>query len=189
SLGLYYQCVGRGMRIDTASGKGDCLVLDVIDRAARRHPVVASDLFGARVAVCDGEDIREAARRQRLHWRPHPVSPRASLQADWELGEETRWEELPSLEGYAPTAGWHDQNASGKQLRVLIRFYRLEVHRVLTRGEASHLLDRCRELEVEYPTPATPAQVALLCFRGLWAPGMTKHEARRRMGQLASVKR
>src|SRR5262249_2635645 len=122
SKAFYYQCVGRGMRIDPASGKADCLVLDVIDRAARRHPVVASDLFGARVPDCEGGDIRVAARREKLHWRLHPVSPSASLQADWDLGVETRWEELPDLEDYAPTWG-QELDASERQLRMLTHSY------------------------------------------------------------------
>jgi superfamily II DNA or RNA helicase len=134
SKALYQQCVGRGMRRDEAAGKEDCLVLDVIDRGAKAYPVVASDLFGARVPDCQGEDIRVAAEREKRRWRLHPVCPSASLQADWDLGHEARWGELPDLRGYAATGLWHSQPASQKQLRLLTRFYRLAIRRGSTRG-------------------------------------------------------
>jgi hypothetical protein len=60
------------------------------------------------------------------------------------------------------------------------------VRRELTRGEPSHLIDRCRELEDEYPIPATPQQEYALRASGGWTPGMTKHDARRRMARLFS---
>jgi superfamily II DNA or RNA helicase len=184
SRALYYQCVGRGMRADPTSGKAECLVIDVIDRGASKRGVVASELFGARVRDCGGGDPHLAAQREMRHWPLYPLSPNASLEAAWELEEETPWGELPSLGGYVPTAGWHDARASAKQVKALRRQYRFDIHRDLTRGEASHLLDRCKDLDELHPVPATPAQVRMLASHGSYHPGMTKREATRRIVQL-----
>jgi superfamily II DNA or RNA helicase len=183
SQALYAQCVGRGLRVDPERGKKDCLVLDVVDRACRHRVVVASDLFGARVVDCRGQDIREAARQERARWPLEPLSPTASKEARWDLGEETPWEELPDLRGYKPTQRWQVQPASEKQLKRLAG-YGFERHRALTQGEADYLLDQCKELDARYLTPPTPKQERVLRARGLWFPGMSKRQAGAALGTL-----
>lgn len=187
SRGLYYQCVGRGMRIDPASGKSDCLVLDVIDRGARSYPVVASDLFGARVPDCNGEDIRVAAEREKHRRRLHPISPRASLRAAWDLGTEEAWTELPSLTGYAATKPWQSRPATQAQLESIRDRFRFEIHRELTRGEASHLIDHCLAQDEQHPILATPGQAAVLSRYGLYYEGMTRREATGRFLELQAT--
>ena len=58
----------------------------------------------------------------------------------------------------------------------------MKIHRPLTMGEASHLIDGCKRLDREYPTPATAKQKYLLRRYGLWKDGLTKREASRLMG-------
>jgi superfamily II DNA or RNA helicase len=46
SAGLYVQCVGRGLRPSTATGKTECLVLDVVGVTANHRLVSLKDLAG-----------------------------------------------------------------------------------------------------------------------------------------------
>jgi superfamily II DNA or RNA helicase len=183
SLTLYTQAVGRGLRIHPDQGKRDCLVLDVVDLAPRQRVMVATNLFGARVPDCCGMDAREAARIEKARWALEPVSPTAAQEARWDLGEDTVWQELPDLRDYSPGPTWHGDAATGRQMDLLARLG-FESHRPLTKGEVSHLIDRCHELDERYPTPATPNQMYLLRGQGCWRSGMSKREAQRVIGGL-----
>jgi superfamily II DNA or RNA helicase len=182
SQALYQQCVGRGLRLAREHGKEDCLVLDVLDQSAGQRPVVASELFGARVEDCQGRDVREAAKEERERWSVCPLRPTAGLEARWADGRDIRWGQLPDLRGYAPTARWHDDPATEGQEKALGRFG-FEPLCELTKGEADHLIRRCRALGRQYPTPATSAQRFTLKRVGLWKEGMTKWEAGARLAR------
>jgi hypothetical protein len=172
---------GRGLRIDPERGKADCLVLDALDQPAGQRPVVASELFGARVEDCQGLDVRDAAEEEKARWEECPVRATAGLEARWADGRDVRWGQLPDLRGYTPTARWHDDPATEGQEKALGRFG-FEPLRQLTKGEADHLIRRCRALGRQYPTPATPAQRSALKRAGLWKEGMTKQEAGAALG-------
>jgi hypothetical protein len=159
-------------------------VLDLIDYGCRHRVMVAADLFGGRVSDCEGQDVRDAVRAEKARWKREPVAPRPSLRARWELGEETTWEELPTLHGYAPMPWRHDQPASERQLKFITRGFGFEVLRPLTKREANHLIEECNRLEDLYPTPVTEGQEAMLRYHGLLRPGMSKREAQRAIGRL-----
>ncbi len=171
---LYVQCVGRGLR--KAPNKTDCLVLDYVDNSRRHKLVSLLDLLGAPskrdargadvLRVVDADRV-EAERQQRIS-NQRPLK--------WRLASICPWPELPTLVGYVASAWWHNQPATGKQLDYL-RGFGLDVGRTLSKGEASYLIDRCRENEARYPLPATPKQAFVLRRWGLWRPGMSKREA------------
>jgi hypothetical protein len=188
SLGLYQQCVGRGLRIDADGNKPDCLVLDVIDRGAGRRVQTATCLFGAHVADCGGRDVREAALEEQARWGVDPLARTPAQEARLELGEDTVWPELPHLLGYAPREQWEMSPATDKQLSTLARFG-FESRRPLTRGEASYLIDQCNRLERQYPTPATAGQRGLLRAKGYWRPGMSKREAIKEIARISMMER
>jgi superfamily II DNA or RNA helicase len=176
SRALYQQGVGRGLRIDPERGKVDCLVLDVIDHSTRHQPVTAAWLFGAKVPDCQGRDVREVAAADRVYRQRHPLSPTLAQISRWESGAEKPWLERPDLAGYQATKNCQMEPATDEHYKALARFG-FEPHRELTRGEANHLIKRCRLLAKLYPTPATPGQRWVLEKEGLWRPGMSKREA------------
>ncbi len=177
---LYTQCVGRGLR--QAPGKSDCLILDITDNSERHKLVTVLDLFGkpqSRNAAGDVMDYMDAeqsrAEQLRLVETSHPLT--------WSLRSVCPWPELPSLKGYVPSASWHWAPASEKQADYLRRFG-LDIGRKLTKGEASHLIDRARDYEAAFPSPATSKQVWRLKREGIWREGITKCEASKLIGQL-----
>jgi superfamily II DNA or RNA helicase len=181
SKGLYAQCVGRGMRLDDDGGKQDCLVLDVVDQAAKRRVRVATSLFGAHVPDCQGQDIRVVVQHARAQWRLNPVIPTAAQEARWFTREDTPWERLPSLAGCCSAGSRDDQLATEKQLNRLAR-EGFDPCRDLTKGEASHLIKECESLDREFPTPPTPGQIYRLKQIGKYHKGLTKRLATRILG-------
>jgi superfamily II DNA or RNA helicase len=179
---LYQQCVGRGLRTDPAGGKKDCLVLDVIDRFPQARVKTAASLFGGYVEDCGGQDVREAVLEEKKRLVLYPLRPSPAQEGHWDRGKETPWKEWPDLLGYRPTEPWEQQRADEKKHRA-ITGYGFEVLRPLTDGEANYLLRRCEELDQKYPTPATRGQQYLLGPFGLGWAGMTKHQARKMLGQ------
>jgi superfamily II DNA or RNA helicase len=188
SEALYQQCVGRGLRIHPEAGKKDCLVLDVIDQCSKCRVVVASDLFGAHVEDCYGKDVREAAIEETLRWLLEPLTPTPGQSYRWGVGEDVRWEELPTLKGYSPFKSWHHKPPTDSQIKKL-KGFGFEPLRELTRGEASHLIEECIRLDGLYPTPATEGQKIMLRARGLWQPGMSKRDAKRQIVRVMAVAR
>jgi hypothetical protein len=186
SLAFYQQAVGRGLRIYPEGGKRDCLVLDILDRCSRHRVVKASDLFGVVVADCGGMDVREAVAAERIRHQQFPLSVSPAQQARWELGEETRWSKVRDLTRYRPLGGWHTDPATERQLKSLRRFG-FDIHRELSKREASHLLDLCHRLDAQYPTPATAGQEDLLRRCRLWRPGLSKREAIRLIAGMSSA--
>jgi superfamily II DNA or RNA helicase len=151
SHALYIQCVGRGRRRCDATGKRDCLVLDVTDNCRRHKLVTAASLLdspreGADEQPPEGGDGSGGA-----------APPAAEPDLVWTLLEVSPWPEAPSLKSYHPTRSWQFLPASDKQLHLL-RPFGLQLNRQLTRGEASHLIDQAIAFEEEFPTPASPGQ-------------------------------
>ena len=177
SLGLYMQCVGRGLRLG-GEGKKDCLVLDVIDLPSGVRTFTAADLFGARLQDCGGRLVEEAAAEERERYCLEPLVPTAPQEWRWHDGDDTRWAELPSLAGCrVPSRRWP---ATARQLKAL-KSYGLEPARAITEDEAGHLLAQCEALDRRYFTPATPGQVRTLKNLGEDARGLTKRQAGKRI--------
>src|SRR5262249_10824684 len=150
--------------------------------ASKHRVVVASQLFGARVADCHGQDIRDAARQEQARWALEPLRPTAAQEARWALGEDVRWGELPTLQGYGPSQA-PPRPASSRQLKLLGSFG-FEPSRDLNLAEASSLIGCCFALEMRFPTPATEGQEYLLRGAGRWSEGMSKREAQREIARL-----
>jgi superfamily II DNA or RNA helicase len=193
SRGLYVQCVGRGLR--PALGKTDCVIVDVIDQGHkhRLHNAVSS-LAGTRREIadevdCQGREVYAEAERILTEQEDARVIAE-TYPLEWVAVDRTpRWsrEEL-SLAGYEESAVWQSKSASGKQLDLLRRAgYECAavLERELTRGEASHLIDRLLTLEAAHPEPATPRQAYRLRTWG-YSPEqierMGKREASRIIG-------
>ena len=181
SRGLYQQCVGRGLRL--YPGKSDCLIFDFTDNSSKHKLVTVMDLLGAPQATnaaggdvleavdCDirrAEETETIARTEVLAWRLECVCP---------------WPELPTLKGYSPKKPWESAPASDKQLDFLKRLG-LSFSRVLSRGEASFLLDRALQYEAVFPGPATSRQERFLRHRDAWVDGMSKRDASKIIGEL-----
>src|SRR5262249_23773264 len=75
SLGFYQQSVGRGLRSVPASGKRDCLILDVRDRGVKHRVVTAANLFEAHVQDCEGQDVLEVAIAAQRSYDVKPLVP------------------------------------------------------------------------------------------------------------------
>jgi superfamily II DNA or RNA helicase len=178
SQALYVQCVGRGLRRCDATGKRDCLVLDITDNCKRHKLVTAASLLGEErepvASKTDGEG-EEKPKARRPEYTDQPVA--------WHLEEVAPWPELPDLNGYYPSKFWHFDRVTPKQLQCLQRFG-LEVTRQLTKGEAAFLLDKCFKLDAEYPEPATVRQELFLRSRRCWRPGLTKKQASKLIAEL-----
>lgn len=172
----YAQCAGRGLRAWPEGGKADCLVLDV-DYQCGQASAVASELFGARVEDCGGQDVRAAVGLAEQGWRLRPLAPTATLRAAWARGEEAPWPELPELRAYAPSGG-RGGPATEKQLRRL-KADGFEGRRALTRGEADHLIKEAERLDGLHGAAAAAAQRQALSWAGLSPEGKTKRRARR----------
>lgn len=174
SRSLYTQCIGRGLRL--APDKDDCLVLDFTANSRKHKLITVLDLFGNDTSRdAGGSDVIEFADRKRAEAeRRNTIELQAPLR--WRLATVCPWPVLPCLEGYVRTLAWHDQPASDKQFKYL-RCFGVSLSRELTRGEASYLIDRCRESEAAFPAPATAKQSSCLRRAGLWRDGMTKREA------------
>ena len=171
SRGLYVQMAGRGLRLHP--GKADCLLIDFVD-ASKRHKLVSPlDLLGRSKEPAKTEPHAPAQPAEPK--LPHPPQGRGKIVA-WRLESVCPWPELPTLEGYAPSAPWHGDPASEGQLRYLAAFG-VSLPGGLTKGEASYLIDRSEEYEAAFPRPATPRQEALLRHEGLWTEGMGKRQA------------
>jgi hypothetical protein len=146
--------------------------------------VTAGQLFSADVPDCGGKDVREAAAAARASYRLAPLSPTPAQLARWERGKDTRWPRVPDLASYRPQALWQRGPATRSQLTALARFG-MAAHRDLTKGEASHLLEQCNQLDEQYPTPATPKQEYVLKRRGQWRPNISKRAAARLISMIA----
>jgi superfamily II DNA or RNA helicase len=180
SQALYTQCVGRGLRRCDATGKVDCLILDITDNCRRHKLMTATSLLGEEqdaqpIEGYQAEEADEDDAQAQLARKNQPLV--------WRLAEVSPWPELPNLEGYAPSKVWHHDTASEGQLKYL-RSFGLDVSRALTKGEASYLIDRAAKLDAEFPTPATPKQARCLRYMGHWRDGLTKREATRLIGEL-----
>lgn len=184
SRGLYIQMVGRGLRL--CEGKADCLVIDFTDNARSHKLVSILDLLGKKKPLTDGGISPD---------RPEPKEPsfrqlELSLPAlvSWRLEGVCPWPDVPSIEGYVPTASWHNDPASDGQLHCLAGFG-LKVAPGLSKGEASYLIDRALEYEAAFPLPATAKQRRLLTEEGAWEEGMSKRQASRIIGMLKQQER
>lgn len=187
SEALYTQCVGRGLRRSRGGDKEDCLVLDVVDAPSGVEVVTASRLFGGFGVDCGGRDVRLAVAEERARWGLEPLRPTASQLRRWHLGEDTQWDEMPSLRGYRPPA-WDARTATAPQIKLLAGFGFVPC-RELTKGEASHLIQECQRLDRRYFTPPTPATAWKLRANGINPAGMTKREANREVGRVMAKAR
>jgi superfamily II DNA or RNA helicase len=192
SRAFYTQCVGRGLRLPKQNAdKHDCLVLDITDNCQRHKLITACSLLGAAehnangrniLDVLDDEEKQEKARQEEI-----AEQGRNGI-VKWRLKSVCPWPGLPSLEGYQPTANWHNDDASEKQLNILAGLG-LKMARYPTKGEASWLIDQAMAYEEAYPAPATGLQEWFLRFRGLWQEGMTKREASKVIGKIKAGER
>ena len=183
---LYVQCIGRGLRL--APDKDNCLVLDFVDNSKRHKLVTVLDLLGAPTATnANGGDVLEAVDADvEQAEREHVIQSTMPLR--WRLASVCPWPELPSLKGYVTSLGWHRDEATPKQVACL-RGFGVSTDRELTKGEASHLIDRCLDYVVAYPQPATSKQEWFLRSRGAWRDGLTKREASTLIGKLKARER
>ena len=193
SLGLYTQCVGRGLR--PFEHKSDCIVIDYLD-AGKRHalttqsalklaglpgeiPIQLHDCQGKINTVAAAELIQEhldsvAALQHMLQIRP----------LEWSAKNLTpRWSaDVLELSGYEPQARWEKRSATQKQLKY-VRSFGFAPKREITAGEASVLIDRLITLDAESPEMATPKQAGMLSWKGVMskrdALQLTKREASR----------
>jgi hypothetical protein len=62
---LFRQQVGRGLRPHPASGKTDCLVLDLVGSTGRNNLATLDDVTATRVHVEEGETLVDAVKRER----------------------------------------------------------------------------------------------------------------------------
>jgi superfamily II DNA or RNA helicase len=187
SLALYQQCVGRGLRRHPGGKKKDCLVIDIRDETCKHRLATASMLvdhssagsISSRVEVidCEGRDVREAVECELQRLKLNPLAPTPGQKVRWAMGEDVRWPELPTLDGYVSSKAWLDKPASVNQLRKL-KGFGMEARRSLTWGEADYLIKRCRELAREYPTPATEKQRRTLLLLGIDPTGVSKRKAK-----------
>lgn len=172
SRALYIQMIGRGLRL--APGKTTCLAIDFTDNCEKHKLACSTDLFG-----------RQAKGRSQAgpaEWADETTdekadeSPLSTPILSWKLKGSNPWPELPSLDNYESLFPWDDEPSSDAQMR-LVKSFGLEIGRRLTKGEAGYLIDRCKEFDATFPTPATAKQRAYLEYAGLWRDGMTKRQA------------
>ena len=183
SRGLYTQSIGRGLR--KFPNKTDCLVLDITDNAVKHKLVTVLDLLGAPQATdADGGDVLEIVDDDIRRAEQSRVIARTEV-LRWRLEHVCPWPELPTLRGYAPTAPWHDDAATPKQVEYINKFG-LAIDRDLTKGECSWLIDRSLQYEAANPTPATDKQEWFLRHHGAWRDGTSKRDASKLIGELKS---
>ncbi len=183
SRGLYTQSIGRSLRRCDEEGKADAIIIDFSDNAIRHKLVSVLDLFGSTdKRDAGGEDVidvvdREVAEQEQQR-RIETITP-----VSWRLERVSPWPEMPTLRGYVPSAPWHRDPASKKQVGYL-RHFGLDVERDLTKGEASFLIDRSSEFRAAYPAPATPKQRWFLRKCKRWVDGMSLDEASKVISEL-----
>lgn len=181
SRGLYTQCIGRGLRL--APGKTDCLVLDFTDNCERHKLISVLNLLGAPHAQnAAGDDVLKVVDRD-VAEAERRLENASTASLDWQLASVCPWPEPPTLNGYVPHAEWHDDSASGKQVRYLRR-YGLNLLPDLTKGEATHLIYQCRRIYGTGPQRPTWRQERYLRKAGEWHAGLTKREASTLIGRL-----
>ncbi len=181
SRSLYTQCIGRGLR--KAPGKSNCLILDVTDNCEEHKLVTVLDLFGApNEQNAKGRDVIQVADEdlERAE-REHTIASLTPL--TWRLASICPWPETPNLKGYAPSAWWHSDTASDKQVKF-VRSFGVSVSRELTKGEAHFLIDRCRDFDAAFPKPVSSKQRWCLERAGQWRKGMTRRQATKLIGKL-----
>lgn len=178
---LYIQAIGRCLR--THSGKTDALILDITDNCHRHDLVTVMDLMGSlHKKSADGQDVLETVdeeHRQAVADREIPSEEPIS----WRLASVCPWPDMPNLKGYQARLSWHHGDATPSQRKYLASFG-VGLDRQLSKGEASYLIDRCRELRAAHPEPASSKQQWYLKRCGAWVPGLTKPEASKLIGQL-----
>lgn len=170
SRALYIQMVGRGLR--RADGKADCLVIDFTDNHTKHKLAQSQDLFGKKKKFGTAESLEPAEKEKEgdgLQGLDVPV-------LSWKVKDQCPWPEMPTLDNYVSLFPWDDKPASNGQLKYLASFG-VQVGQKLTKGEATWLLDRCKEYESTFPKPATPAQRRCLEQAGLWSNGMSRSQA------------
>lgn len=138
SLGLYTQMVGRVLR--PHHGKQDALILDVADNATRHKLVTVSTLLGVETEDFNGETLETVEQRER-------EAKAITADREWNHwhAEEVEIIRPACLDDYKPSASWHDDQASSKQLRALDRYGVDLAGYSPTKGEAAFLMDRARE--------------------------------------------
>ncbi len=172
SRALYIQCIGRGLRKDPSNPEKVCLVIDFTDNHKKHKLACSNDIFGKHAggkASAVTLDVGEAAAPAE---QPQLSTPILS----WKIEGSNPWPELPSLDNYESIFDWDDDPATPSQMRAVTAFG-VTVGRKLTKGEASYLIDRCKEFEAAFPTPATAKQQRFLEHAGLWMDGMSKRQA------------
>ncbi len=183
---LYIQAVGRGLR--RKDGKPDCLVLDITDNCQRHELVTAMDLMGKHGdnKNAKGGDVVEAMEEEEQDYiDKHRSPPEQEQPLTWRLKSICPWPKMPTLAGYAQRMNWQLGDATPSQRKYLASFG-VQQERNLSKGEASHLIDRIREFQGDTPEPATPKQRGFLRWKGAWREGMDKQEASKLIGQLKS---
>jgi superfamily II DNA or RNA helicase len=186
SRSLYAQMVGRGFRLCPETDKQDCLVLDFVDNSSRHKLVTVFDLFGSQhVRDAKGGDVLDAVDREAEEEqdRVERINREPSCPLKWRLQEVSPWPQMPSLKDYAPRFTWESNPATESQVACLRKFG-MEPKRNLTKGEASHLINKAIEYENKFPAPATYKQMMFLRFRGQWIEGMSKREASKVIGEI-----
>lgn len=192
SRGLATQCIGRGLRLCPEIGKVDCLVLDVVDLCRKHKLVTACNMLGSpRMADAKGGDVLAAVDEDNAEMAAEAaakIERRRLFPLEWRTVEVSPWPDLPSLRGYVQSMSWHAKPASPKQITALHR-YGVSVERSLTKGEAAWLIDRARDYETVFPTPASAKQRDLLQGAHRWTEGMTRREASRAIALLKGNER
>ena len=192
SRGLYVQCVGRGLR--PAPDKTDCIVVDFLDRGGRHDvalqsavrlagvphdvPIGLLDAGGRNIMTRAQEitaEILQRAEDLRRYAEVYPVV--------WAATDITpRWaREAVSLAGYEPIQKWQVKPPTRKQIQLIERMgLRVDdaLGRSITRGEASHIIDRLLTLDRMHPEPATAKQIRFLRWKRIpFDDGLSKRDA------------
>jgi len=151
--------------------------LDFVD-ASRHKLVEVMGLMGATsVQNAEGRDVLEVVDEDRRHAEEEArIASQRPLR--WRLRRVCPWPDVPVLRGYTPHLAWETAPATLKQVKFL-KSFGLDISRDLTKGEASHLINRALEYEASFPTPATSAQRWRLKKKGAWREGLNIREARR----------
>ena len=183
---LYIQMIGRSLR--SHPGKKDTLILDITDNCHRHSLITAMDLMGSiKAKNARGGDVIEAVDEERSQAVAGHEIPREDP-LSWRLASVCPWPEMPTLAGYRPRLNWQLGDATISQRKYLISFG-VAQERNLSKGEASYLIDRMRELQGGESEPATPKQRGFLRWKKAWRDGLTKRDATQLIGQLKSRER
>jgi hypothetical protein len=114
--------------------------------------------------------------------RVFPLSPCPELSSHWVSVNADADSLTPHLKGYRAGSRWQSDPVSKKQLK-LIRLFGFDAYRELTKGEASSLINQCKQIEDGYLVPATEDQEMMLRRIGEWEEGMSKVRAQRIIGR------